>query len=372
MKRYKHGNFVNFERKKDWWAKDLKYNKYRYNPDVMQYKVNREEESRWQAFLKGEITLHGATVPSLWHDKAQGGVFDKGYIKKLWIYYQARQGADIIWLNEQKDPWQDVNVRYAFAHSLNFKKVIDEVLRGEYERLQAFYMGYGGYDNPQVKARTYDIAKAAEYMKKSGWSMGKSGFWEKNGKPLEVKLMYSISHHTDRLVVLKEEAKKAGFNITLEMLDVTAGYRKLMEKNHHVVWASWSSGTYPPPQYWTYFHSDNAKPQSNNFTMVQDPELDQLIDKYRDTFDEPGRMKVSRDILQKIHDRGAFIPGFIVPFNRFLYWRSWKFPKVPGTKREGLLTSVMWYDPEAAKELEEYQKAGKSFGKSVTKDTTYR
>ena len=374
IKRFKHGKFVDFERKKDWWAKDSKYNEYRYNPDVMQYKVIRDEEAQWQHFFKGDLTVRGATIPSWWHDKAQGEVFDKGYVKKLWFYYQLPQGTSIIWLNESKDPWKDANVRYAFAHSLNFKKVLDEILRGDYGRQQAFYEGYGGYDNPDIQARSYDVTKAAEYMNKSGWSMGKSGFWEKDGQPLKVTLSYGYSYHTERLVILKEEAKKAGFDIELDLLDSTAAYKKQQEKNYEVAWTGFNlEGDLPPPSYWEFFHSENAKPQTNNLAMTSDSELDQLIEKYKETFDEKEKMQLSRKILQRVHDIGSFIPGFNVPFRRILYWRSWKYPKVPGTKLEGPGDdSLIWFDPQAAQELEEYQKAGKSFGESVTVDTTYR
>ena len=372
VSKFKKGKFVTFERKKDWWAQDLKYYKHRYNVDTQHIKVIRDTEAAWQAFLKGEISSHHATLPGLWHDKAQGDAFSKGYIKKLWFYYQSPQGANIIWLNEQKHPWQDANVRHAFAHALNFKKVIDEVLRGDYERVQSFLSGYGGYDNAAIKARTYDVVRASEYMKKSGWSLGKEGFWQKDGKPLQVTVTYASKYHTERLVILKEEAKKAGFDIVLEQLDHTANYKKTQEKNHQIFWGMYSTGSLPPPRYWQYFHSTNAKPQSNNFTMTQDPQLDALIDEYRDTFDEQKKMDLSRKILQKIHDIGSFIPGFSVPFNRMLYWRGWKFPQVPGTKLGGINTSAMWFDAEEAAEVKKYQKAGKSFGESVTMDTTYR
>ena len=373
VSKFKKGKFVTFERKKDWWAQDLKYYKHRYNVDAQHIKVIRDPEAVWQAFLKGELSSHHATLPGLWHDKAQGDAFSKGYIKKLWFYYQSPQGANIIWLNEQKHPWQDANVRHAFAHALNFKKVIDEVLRGDYERAQSFLSGYGGYDNATIRARTYDVVRASEYMKKSGWSLGKEGFWQKDGKPLQIAVTYGNPYHTERLVILKEEAKKAGFDIVLEKLDLTASYKKTQEKNHQVDWGGFSIGSsLPPPRYWQFFHSANAKPQSNNLTMTQDPQLDALIDEYRATFDEQKKMNLSRKILQKIHDIGSFIPGFSVPFSRTLYWRGWKFPQVPGTKMGGINTAAMWFDAEEAAEVKEYQKAGKSFGESVTIDTTYR
>ena len=57
------------------------------------------------------------------------------------------------------------------------------------------------------------------------------------------------------------------------------------------------------------FHSINAhKPQTNNVTNTDDPELDQLIETYRNSLDEEERIKLSLIIQQKIHEIGAFVP----------------------------------------------------------------
>ena len=367
---FKKGKFVRLKRKKDWWAKDLKYIKNRYNYDVAHYKVIRHPESQWQAFLKGDLTSHHATIPSIWREKAKGKVFDQGYIHKLQVSIDSPPSQNILWINETKDPFTDVQVRRAFGHALNFDKVIKEVLRGDYTRQDAFNQSYGEYDNKSIKAREFSIEKVTSLMKDAGWSLGDSGLWEKSGAAIKVTITYSYEHHTDRLVVLQEEAKKAGFDIALELLDPNAGYKKAQEKNHQVVWQSYGGGGIPPPVYWQYFHSENAKPQSNNFTMTQDHELDKLIDQYRDTFDEKLKQELSRKILQNIHDRASFIPGFDVPIHRMLYWRGWKLPKVPGTM-DGVEISTMWFDPQEDAKLKEYQKSGKSFGPSLTIDTTY-
>ena len=373
IKRFKHGKFVEFERKKDWWAKDLKYHKYRYNVDTMQYKVIRDTEARWQAFLRGDLTLHIADLANYWYDKAQGEAFDKGYIKKIWFYHQKPNSGAGLWLNMQKEIWKDVNVRVAFAHALNFAKVNKEVLRGEQKRLQAFNEGYEDYSDPSLKARTFDINQVGEYMKKSGWSMGKSGFWEKAGKPIEVAISYGQDRYKDQLVVLQEEAKKAGFNITLDFLDWTAFYKKTFEKNHQVAWVDFNNSSFPPPRYWEYLHSENAKSQTNNLTMISDSELDQMITKYRETFDEKEKMALSRKILKRHYQLADFVPRNYPNFWRLLYWKSWNFPKVAGTRfLDRANTSVMWFDPKAEQELKEAKKAGKSFGKWVKVDTTYK
>ena len=52
--------------------------------------------------------------------------------------------------------FKDVNLRYAFAHAMNVEKVIADVLRNDYFRLESAYVGYGPYTNKAIQARRYD------------------------------------------------------------------------------------------------------------------------------------------------------------------------------------------------------------------------
>ncbi|MCY4380339.1 MAG: hypothetical protein OXC40_02055, partial [Proteobacteria bacterium] len=90
------------------------------------------------------------------------------------------------------------------------------------------------------------------------------------------------------------------------------------------------------------------------------------------TFDETKKQELSRKMIQFIHDDAAFIPGLINPFVRMAYWRYVMLPKVPGSKSGPSILAYGWVDEKAKKELEEYQKQDKSFGASVTVDTTYK
>ena len=79
-----------------------------------------------------------------------------------------------------KEIFKDINVRYAFAHAINFEKLNKSVLRGDYERLHTFNTGYGEYTNKKIRARGFNIKKVEEYMKKTGWARGKCG---RKGRP---------------------------------------------------------------------------------------------------------------------------------------------------------------------------------------------
>ncbi len=379
MGKFRKGKYIFFNRKKDWWAADLRYFKHRFNVDRVKYTVIRDINIQWEYFKKARLDVFGLNMPKYWHEKTKTAVFRKGYVDRIWFFNDTQQPSLGLWLNMDRDIFKDRNVRYAFAHAMNIKKVIEEVLRNDYFRLENGYVGYGPYSNTKIRARRFDLKKVEYYMKKAGWHRGPDGIWTKNGRRFSVEVTYSFEGHTPRLVVLKEEARKAGIELRLQKLDPSAAYKKVLEKKHDVAWMGWSTSL--RPHFWEHFHSVNAhKPQTNNITNTDDPEMDRLIDAYRNSLDEKDRIDLSRKIQQRIHEIGAYVPTFMVPYVRQAYWRWWRLPKPPGTRHSDDLFApfdsatggLFWFDRRRYEETMAARKAGSTFPPVTIIDRTYQ
>jgi len=379
MSEFQKGKYVKFKRKRDWWAKDLRYFRNRFNVNTVVFTVVRDFNILWEYFKKAKIDVFGITLPEFWHVKTKTPVVEGGYVNKIWFFNDTQQSATGMWLNQDRQIFKDKNVRYAFAHAMNIEKVIEKVLRGDYFRLEHGFMGYGPYSNNNIRARRFDLERVQYYMQEAGWTRGADGIWEKGKGRFSVEVVYSHEAHTPRLVVLKEEAKKAGVELRLQRLDSSAAYKKIMEKKHDVAWMGWSTSL--RPQYWEHFHSVNAhKQQTNNITNTDDPEMDRLIDAYRNSLEEEERIRLSLEIQEKIHEIGAFVPTFMVPYVREAYWRWWQLPKIPGTKHStdlfdpfgSAIGGLFWFDKELYEETERAMKKKKKFPPVTIIDETYK
>ncbi len=372
------GKYIEFSRNEDWWAKDYRYFKNRYNVDKIRVSIIREIQTSFNHFLKGELDTFWMVWPDYWHDKARGEQYDSGYIHKIQFYNEAPQSIAGLLLNVDVGLFNDVNVRYGLAHSLNIQKVIDTLLRGDYARENTAFSGYPGYTNEDIVARKFDLDKADLYFYEAGWSQrGPDGIRVKNGQRLSINLPYGQSNLTERLVLLREEAKKAGVEINLQLVDNSAFFKNLLEKKHQVAYLSLTSDF--RPEYWSLFHSENAhKANTNNFSNIDEPELDRLIDEYRLGTEEEERKRLSREIQQKIHDLGIYIPFFKVPWTRDSYWRWIKLPEHHGTRFGKYLfppvsdLGLFWIDEDVKLETLEAMESGRSFEPVTIIDETYR
>ncbi|MFN2358091.1 MAG: extracellular solute-binding protein [Desulfotignum sp.] len=328
---FKKGRYIRFARKQDWWAKDRQYFQHRFNVDTVQYSVIRDLNLQWEYFKKGDLETFGLVQPKYWYDKSRTRVVENGYVHRIWFFNDLPRPSLGMWLNQDKDIFSPKYMREAFAHAMHIERVIEKVLRGDYFRLAQPFFGYGEYTDYTIVPRQYDIKKVESLMTDQGWKRGDDGIWEKDGAKFSVKVTYGYADHMPRLAVLKEEARRAGIELNLEQLDPSAMFKKFLEKQHDVAWMGWSTSM--RPSFWQGWHSDNAhKPQTNNITNTDDPQLDALIDQYRESLDEQERIALSKAIQNKIHDICAYVPTFMVPYVRIAYWQWLQLPKFYGTR----------------------------------------
>ncbi len=380
------GKYIDLSRKADWWGDEVKYYRYRFNPDKVRVRVIRDANIAFQHFRKGELDTLGLVLPHFWHEKATGGPFDAGYIVKYWFYNELPVPSAGMYLNSADPILSDRQVRLGLAHAMNFDRVIETVLRGDYQRLPTFQLGFGDYDHRGIQAREFDVDKANEYFNAAGFDKrGGDGIRERDGQRLSLRVTYGNPQHTERLVVLKEEAKKAGVSLELQLLDSSASFKQMQEKKHQVAWMTWNSQGLSP-RYWEHFHSENAnRPQTNNLANHADPVMDELIMAYRASADFDERVALAHRLEQMVHDAGVVIPTFQVPYTRDGAWRWIKLPEWLGTRTSGTLFNsqansagifsaggLFWIDPEEKRRTLEAKDEGRPFEPATVVNTTYQ
>ncbi|WP_410487997.1 extracellular solute-binding protein [Aeromonas caviae] len=382
----KKGKSVTFDRVKDWWGNDERYFQHRFNPDRIEIKVLRDQNIAWQHFLRGELDTFPLVMPNWWHDKSKTAEFEKGYIERLWFYNQTPQPPMGLYLNTADPLLSNLDVRLGIQHALALDKMIATLLRGDYQRLNTYGSGQGDFTNTDLKARPFDPALAREFFAKAGFTKtGPDGILRNDkGQPLSLSITYTTAEHAQRLTLLREEAKKAGLNLELNLMDASAGFKSMLEKKHQSAWMAWSGGRYPA--YWEHFHRVNAnKPQTNNIMNIDDDRISALVEQYDKAFDFGKKADLSRQIQQRLYELASFVPAYQVPYTRAGAWRWIRLPKVPATPQSDLLYwpldgsnsgysfgGLLWIDVAAKAQTRAAIKGGQTFPPVTITDTTYQ
>ncbi len=367
------GRSITLTRVKNWWAKDRKYNRYRFNPDRLIFRVVRLPEKALELFFQGSLDAYYVVQPDHWYERLEIPQVHNGYIEKAKFYNQWPSAMIGLYLNTAKPPLDNLDVRVGICHAINYQKVIDFDLRGDFRRLNAFSEGYPLLGDPPIKAREFSPEKAREAFGKAGYTKrDRDGIlMNEKGQRLSVTITHRKAPLTDRYMQrIREEAAKCGLEVKLESMDGSAGFQKASQKQHQIFSAAWGS-TPPFPDHFQFCDSSNAYEadgktllrNTNNFFSLRDAAMDQFCadERRAQTIDEFRIASYGAD--QRIHDLAVWVPGFEQNF----YWvGSWRWVKWPpgfntAVSQDPFQNHVLWIDEAAKKETLDAMRSGKVF-----------
>jgi microcin C transport system substrate-binding protein len=357
---------------RNWWAEDKPWAKGRFNPDRIRLLVIRDPDKLVEEFIHGDIDMLYPITTHVWYDKlpATEASVASGFTVKATFYNRIPPPDWALWLNTALPPLDDLNVRLGIFYATNFDLVCQQFFRGDSVRQKTASDGYGWDPNPAVKPRPFDPDKAREYFAKAGYTQqGPDGvLMNAHGQRLSVTITTIYKSYQDVLVILKQEALKAGLEFNLEVLDATTGFEKEEDKRHEITLTSFQRQVDMYPRYWESFSGANAydvpylpdgspnparkiKKSTNNLFSLADYDLDQMITAY-DKTETMDQVKVlAAKIEQRIYDDAVWVNGWKEPFY-WLAYRPWvKWPKDfdPVQSRDPEQFWLMWIDQDEQK-----------------------
>ncbi len=367
----KEGEHITVTRVKDWWANDKKFYARRHNPDRRRFTVIRDFQIAFESFRKGDLDMFNLTMPEYWYDRSQNiDEVKKGWIHRAAYYNNVVQPTIGLYINRANPVLDDKRLRQGIHYACNWQRVIDFHFRGDYARLKGEADGFGEFDHPTLRARPFDPDKARALFAEAGYSKaGPDGILvNAQGRRLSFAVSMSNSPNVKILEIIKEEAKKAGLELNLDVQEPTTNYKKIMSKQHEIAFSGWGVGL-PYPRFWDNYHSVNAYgvdgkllEQTNNITSTADPELDAVIDRYRISGDIAEMIEMAHWMEEYLYDEASFVPGYKMPFYRLGYWAWVQFPEgfdVPlseGPNQYGLY----WVDEDKRAQVLEAKKQGRA------------
>ncbi len=391
----KKGKSVTLTRVEDWWANDKKFFKNRFNPSKVRITVYRDPTVAFEAFRKGDVDWHPLNLPEFWNKKLPNDdeLIQKGYIHKVKFFNDVPRPTWALRLNASRPLLNNRDIRIGLQYAINFQLVIDEVLNGEVdkvERMRTVADGYGPRSHPTLVAREFSVEKAQEHFAKAGFNeRGTDGILKNaDGHRLSFTLTTGYKRLKDVPTVLKNEAKKAGVEINIEILEMTLAWKKAAEKKHDISLAALNVSPEMYPRFWEPYHSDNAykeegdskfkedgslkddlnlKPNTNNTTVTADKELDALINQYRESENLEEITRLAHEIAEKLHAHAAYIPGWAKPWYRLGHWRWVRYPEDFNVRlsRDPEEYNVHWIDVEMKKKTQTAKKDGTMFDPQI-------
>lgn len=193
-----------------------------------------------------------------------------------------------------KYPWfQDNRVRQAIAHAIDKSEIIDVVLFGLGNPATGPYIPNTWPYNPDVKKYEFNPEKARQLLKKAGWEdTDGDGIVDKDGKNFEFTILTNMGNNLRKntATIVQWRLKQVGIKVDIRVLEWSTFINEFIDKRRfQAVILGWSIAI-DPDQY-DIWHSSKTREKEFNFVSYNNPEVDELLEKGRRTFDIEERKK---------------------------------------------------------------------------------
>lgn len=209
-----------------------------------------------------------------------------------------------------KHPWfQDKRVRQAIAHAIDKSEIIDVVLFGLGSPATGPYVPNTWPYNPVVKQYDFSPDKAQQLLREAGWQdTDGDGIVDKDGNPFKFTIITNLGNNLRKncATIIQQRLKKIGIKVEIRVLEWSAFINEFIDKRRfEAVILGWSIGI-DPDQY-DIWHSSKTKEKEFNFVSYNNPEVDQLLEQGRRTFDIDERKKAYFRIQEILADELPYI-----------------------------------------------------------------
>ena len=312
VKEFKLGQYIIYERIKDYWAEDLPVNKGLGKFVLERYDYYKDSNVALEAFKAGEYDLRSEASPKNWATMYKGPNFDNKFILKQEIPHQIPQGIKGLVFNTQRPPFNDRLVRKALSYALDFEWMNKNLFYDQYTRNKSFFTnsefaskGAPGkqelkiletlrgkvpeevftreYQPPQTDGSgniRQQIRTAHRILKKAGWEIKDRKLTNVNtGKPFEFELLIYFSPLIERKVVpFQKNLEKMGITMRIKAVDNSRINQRLRVKDFDMIYNGFSAIGWPSSLFFKQlWHSDNVDKMWNQ-ASIANPAIDILIE----------------------------------------------------------------------------------------------
>ncbi|HAC57667.1 MAG TPA: hypothetical protein DCF73_04855 [Rhodobiaceae bacterium] len=358
------GRRLILERVDDYWAKDLPVNKGRFNFDELAFEYFFDETGAFQAFLAGDIDKFVDMNAQRWETMYDTPAVREGRIKRFTVEAWWPLGMNGFFFNLREDRFSDIRVRKALALLFDFEWPNENMFHGTYRRTRSYFQNSEfAADTPpteQEKAlmepwrselppEAFEMAwsppatdgsgrdrenfrQALDLFAEAGWQYRDGKLRNEAGEVFRFRILTNSQSQEAVLMPFFNNAKRAGIDAGLEVIDNAAYEARLKERRFDIAYRFYIPPVVPGEEQlrmWGSGEADVSRQGEDNLIGLENPMVDSFARKLADarTLDEK---RLYARLLDRSLQWGFYaIPSFYDPYamGRVAYWDRFAMPE---------------------------------------------
>lgn len=379
---FEANRFITYERRADWWAKDLPLNKGRYNFDRIRYDMYRDTTVTIEAFKSGQYDFRSENIARNWHTAYDFPAANQGLVQKAELPHQRPSGLSGFLFNLRKNKFQDARVRRALTLAFDYEWTNKTFFYGGYTRSSSYFQnsdfaakGEPSADElklleplraelpkevfgPAFVAQASDgsgqdrknLREASQLLKAAGWEVKDGKLQNARGEALQIEFLLSDPSYERLVGPLAQNLQRLGITMTMRTVDSAQYIARLRAFDYDMIFSGWGQSNSPGNEQRSFFSSQAAdNPASRNWIGLKSPAVDKLIDAVIYAPDRDQLITATRALDRALTWGYYLIPGWHLPADRVAYWD--KFGRPDKNPKNGVDFMAWWIDPAKAAKL---------------------
>ena len=343
VKQLGQGQFITYERRDDYWAKDKPVNRGRYNFDEIKLLYFRDRTTELEAIKAGNLDLREEFTSKSWATEYDIPAVKEGRLIKETLPDERASGAQGFFLNMRRDKFSDIRVRKALDLAFDFEWTNKNLFFDAYRRTGSFFENSvlraaaepsaeelallnplrdqlpatafeAAYEPPVSNGSGQDrklLRKAAQLLSQAGWEVKDGNRVNAEGQPLTVEFLIFAPTFERVIGPYVRNLKLLGIDASIRQVEAAQYQERLKNFDFDVAVQRFSMSETPGVELKAFFGSANAEtPGSFNLAGIKNPAVDALIDQIMQAKDR--KVADNRGQGTRSHPQGGTVLGTAV------------------------------------------------------------
>ena len=382
---FSQGRYVSYERREDYWAKDLPVNRGRFNFDEVRYDYFRDRTLELEALFSKTIDFREEFTSKDWATGYDKPMVADGRVLRVSLPDETPSGAQGFFLNTRRPLFQDVRVRQALDLAFDFEWSNRNLFFGLYQRTASFFensdMKATGRPSPEelallepfkdqlpasVFAEVYvppvtdasgipreNLRKAQALLKEAGWAVDPKDRRLKsaNGQPFEFEILLDAAAFERIAGPYVKNLKAIGITANMRRVDPAQFELRMKTFDFDMTIERFSLRLAPGIELKNFWGSDAAKTDGSfNLAGISSPAVDALADRILKAQSRAELVTAARALDRVLRAGHYWVPHWYKAAHHLAFWNKFSWPDVKPRYDRGALTT-WWYDPAKAAKL---------------------
>lgn len=266
--------------------------------DEVVYRVIPDRSTMFLELKAGRLDMMNLTPQQYLH-QTNGAEWDRAWRKFQYVTF----GYSYLGYNLSLPLFREVKVRQALARAIDRKALVAGVLLGQGMPTVGPYKPGTWVYNDRIDEYPYSPDTAKELLTQAGWTdTDGDGVIDRDGMPFAFTILTNQGNEQriKAATIIQSQLKAVGIEVKIRTVEWAAFLKEFVFKGRFdVVLLSWN--ILQDPDLYDVWHSSKAAPGGLNFVGYRNPEVDDLLERARSTFDQAERKKLYDRFQEVLH-----------------------------------------------------------------------